>query len=127
MLLRLVLVFALVVPFQSFAQKHVVSSADLQKELKTAAGERDRNIATLEKFFDSDTAQRALSAAKLDPAKVRKSIPLLDDAELARLAAQADRAEVDFAASGISLTNQQVTYIIIGVIAIAIIAIIASR
>jgi hypothetical protein len=122
-----VLVFALVVPFQSFAQKHVVSSADLQKELKTAAGERDRNIATLEKFFDSDTAQRALSAAKLDPAKVRKSIPLLDDAELARLAAQADRAEVDFAASGISLTNQQVTYIIIGVIAIAIIAIIASR
>ncbi len=127
MLLRLVLVFALVVPFQSFAQNHLVSSADLQKELKAAAGERERNIATLEKFFDSETAQRALSAAKLDPSKVRRSIPLLNDAELARLAAQADKAQADFAASAISLTNQQVTYLIIGLVAIAVIAIVASR
>jgi CHASE3 domain sensor protein len=115
----------LLVPVDLPAQNHIVSPAELRSELRSAAAARQRDIAKLEKLLLSDGGRQALASMKLDAGEARKALPLLSDQELARLAAQADRAQADFAASGVSLTNQQVTYIIIGVIVIALVAIIA--
>lgn len=122
-----VVALLLMVPAGVLAQDHVVSQHDLRHELATAAQRRHDNVAKLQRFFSSEPARKALAAAKMDPLKVEKAIPFLSDQELARLASQAVQVESDFAGSGITLTNQQVTYIIIGVIAIAVIAIIAAR
>ncbi len=115
----------LLVPVDLLAQDHIVSRTDFRSELRSAAAARQRDIAKLEKLLLSESGRQALASVKLDAGKVTKALPLLSDHELARLAAQADRAQADFAAGGISLTNQQVTYIIIGVIVIALVAIIA--
>lgn len=115
----------LLVPVDLLAQNHIVSPKDLRSELRTAAENRQRDIAKLEKVLSSSEGQKALASMKMDAGKIQKALPLLSDQELARLAAQADRAQADFAAGGLSLTTQQVTYIIIGVIVVAVIAIVA--
>lgn len=118
-----VVTLTLLIPADLLAQDHVVSTADLRNELRAATMDRQGNMAKLESFLSSEGARKALASTKMDPARVRQAIPLLSDQELARLAAQADHTQADFAAG---LTNAQVTYIIIGLIAIAVIAIVAK-
>jgi hypothetical protein len=115
----------LLVPLDMLAQDHVVTANDLRNELRNAAKERQDHITKLQQFLSSEIAQKALRSAKLDPAKAQAAIPLLSDQELARLAAQVDRA--DFAGAGLSLTNEQVTIILIGIVLIIVVAILASR
>jgi hypothetical protein len=103
--------------------EHVVSPEELQKELQTAAKNREANAARLQKFLSSELARTAVAAVKLNPQKVQKAVAALSDEELARLAAQASRIESDFAAG--RLTTTQVTYIILGAILIIVIAIVA--
>ena len=93
------------------AQEHVVSSADLQKDVVTAAQARQQHIATIEKFLNTPQAEQALKSANVDYKVVSSGISTLSDDELARLSARADQAQKDFAAG--SLTNEQITYIII--------------
>jgi hypothetical protein len=120
-----VVALTLLVPVDILAQNHVVSPADLRRELRDVSAARQRDIAKLEKVLLSPDGTKALASFKMDAGKVQKALPLLGNQELARLAAQADRLQADFAAGGLSLTTQQVTYIIIGVIIIAVIAIVA--
>lgn len=115
----------LLVPVDLLAQSHIVSPKDLRGELRTATENRQRDIAKLEKVLSSTEGQKALASMKMDASKIQKALPLLSDQELARLAAQADRTQADFAAGSLSLSSAQVTYIIIGVIVIAVIAIVA--
>jgi hypothetical protein len=112
-------------PARSSAQTHVVSPAELHFQLRGAAEQRRANLARLDRFLATDTARQALQSAKLDPARVRQAVSLLSDEELARLAAQTDAS--NFAGGGISLTNQQVTIIIIGAILIILVAVLVSR
>lgn len=104
------------------AQQHVVSSADLQKDVANAAQVRQQNIAKIDKFLASDQAQRALRAGDVNYDVVKSGISTLSDDELARLSARADQAQKDFAAG--ALTNEQLTYIIIA-LATAVIILIA--
>ncbi|HEX8984800.1 MAG TPA: PA2779 family protein [Bryobacteraceae bacterium] len=120
-----VLVFLLVVPSGLRAQEHVVASRDLRNELQSAAGDRENHISKIQQFLQTGEAQRALRSAHVDPARAQQAVSMLSDAELARLAAQVDRA--DFAGAGLSLTTQQVTIILVGIILIIVVAIIASR
>ncbi len=115
----------LLVPLDMLAQDHVATTNDLRNELRNSAKERQDHITKLQQFLSSEIAQKALRSAKLDPAKAQAAIPLLSDQELARLAAQVDRA--DFAGAGLSLTNEQVTIILVGIVLIIIVAILASR
>ncbi|HOQ47231.1 MAG TPA: hypothetical protein PLA43_20135 [Bryobacteraceae bacterium] len=115
----------LLVPVDLLAQNHVVSSAELRSELRRASAARQRDIATLEKVLASPEGKKALASFKMDAGKVQQALHHLSDQELARLAAQANRVQEDFAAGTLTLTNQQVTYIIIGAIIIAVIAIVA--
>lgn len=115
----------LLVPVDLLAQNHIVSSAELRSELRRASAARQRDIAKLEKVLASPDGKKALASFKMDVGKVQQALHLLSDQELARLAAQSSRVQADFAAGGVTLTNQQVTYIIIGAIIVAVIAIVA--
>jgi hypothetical protein len=92
-------------------QNHVVSPAELQQATASVARARQQNITKVEKFFSSVQAEKALKSARLDPVQIKNAVPSLSDAELARLASRADKAQKDFAAG--ALTNQQITYILI--------------
>lgn len=103
------------------AQQHVVSSTDLQNDVANAAQARQENIAKIDKFLSTKRAQRALKASNVNYDVVKSGISTLSDAELARLSARADKAQKDFAAG--SLTNEQLTYIIIALAAAVIVLI----
>ena len=112
-------------PLDLLAQTHVVSPADLQAALHAAAQARQANAAKVESVLASEAGRKAIEAAKADPVQVRRAVSLLSDEEMARLAALADQA--NFAGSSLSLTNEQLTIIIIGVIVIVLVAVLVSR
>jgi len=111
MLVILVLVPGLIVPPDMMAQEHVVSSADLRRDLVAAAQVRQDNQAKVVRFFSSDQAKKALQSAGLSYEKIQKAVPQLGDEELVRLASLTDKVEHDFAAG--ALSNQEITYILI--------------
>ena len=102
--------------------QHVVSPADLQKEMVTATQTRQSNLEKATKLFSSETAEKGLRSARMDPVRVKAAIATLSDAELAQLASRADRVENDFSAG--QLSNRDLLLIIIG-IAVVILIIVA--
>lgn len=99
------------VPQHAFAQEHVVSPEAIQQQLVKSAEARQQNAEQLNQFFGSEANQKALKAAGISSEQVTKSIAQLSDHELAQLSAKANQAQKDFSAG--SLTNQQITYILI--------------
>ncbi len=90
---------------------HVVSSAALRRAVAASAEMQQTNIAKVERFLSTPRARHAMKKAGLDYRVVRRAVPLLSPRELADLAARSDKARQQFRAG--SLTNQQLTYIII--------------
>jgi len=117
-----VFMFAAVQPQSVWAQDHVVSSTDLRKDVHQAAKARQTQEARIDAFLRTPQAKKALSAANIDYKTVENGVSLLNDKEVADLAARADKAQADFAAG--SLTNEQLTYIIIALATAVIILII---
>jgi len=107
---------------QLMAQSHVVSSADLQKEIASATQTRQQNIDTLTNALSGSKAEKALKAAQVDPTQVKTAVSSLSDAELAQLAARASHAQNDFAAGRIS--DRDLLIILVGV-AVLILIIVA--
>jgi hypothetical protein len=107
---------------QLMAQSHVVSSADLQKEIVSATQTRQQNIDTLTNALSGSKAEKALKAAQVDPTQVKTAVSSLSDAELAQLAARASHAQNDFAAGRIS--DRDLLIILVGV-AVLILIIVA--
>jgi hypothetical protein len=106
------------------AQTHVVSPTDLQKEAVAATGARQQNLETLNGFLSSTPqAQKALRSAGIEPAQVEAAVSSLNDAELARLAARAQKAQTDFAAGRMS--DRDLLWILIGLAALILIIIAA--
>jgi hypothetical protein len=110
---------------QPVTQQHVVSPADLQKDVAAAARARQANQAAVENFFASSRARQSLKKAGMDYRVVKQGVSLLSNDELASLAARAQRAQKQFAAG--ALTNQEITYIIIALATAVIILIIVER
>ncbi len=111
-------------PGMRAAEPHVVSPAELRAEVQSASETRRQNVARLQEFLSSEPARKALETTHTDAAKIRQAVPLLSDAELARLNAQAAKVQSDFAAG--ELTTTQVTIIIVGAILIAVVIAIAA-
>ena len=107
-----------------FASGHVASSADLQAAMKTAAQQRQANVASVEQFLGSELGQKAVKAAGLDQRDVTQKVTSLSDEELARLASRTVRLQDDFAAG--RLSNTHITYIIIAAVAIVLIIALAA-
>ncbi len=113
----LVTIFA--VPPSLLAQTHVVSPADLQKEALTATQARQQNLQEVKQFFSSEKAQKALKSAHMDAGQVKTAVSTLSDAELARLASRAEKAQADFAAG--TLSDRDLILIIVGIAALILI------
>lgn len=114
--------FAGVQAQRTWAQEHVVTSSDLRKDVNHAAQARQAQEARLEEFLSSPQAKKALASAHIDYRTVQKGVQLLSDNEVAQLSARADKAQNDFAAG--SLTNEQITYILIALATAVIILVI---
>jgi len=101
------------------AQTHVVSPADIHKELVNAAQTRRENQEKVKGLFSSDETRKAMQAAQINPEKVAAAVDTLSDEELARLAARADNLDKDFAAGRIS--DRDLLIIILGIAALVLI------
>jgi hypothetical protein len=102
------------------AQTHVVNLADLQKEVLAATGARQRNMEIITGFLSSTTkVQNVLGSVGIDPAQVKTAVSSLNDQELARLAARAEKAQADFAAG--KLSDRDLLYILLGIAALILI------
>lgn len=112
----------LILPCNLYAQKHVVSPADVQKDVVAASRAREAQLEKVDKFFSSEMAQKALKSARIDSGKLQRAVRALDEDELARLAARTDKVQQDFAAG--ALTNQEITYILIALATAVIIIVI---
>src|SRR5690348_11135365 len=89
------------------AESHVVPLSELHQQAASAAETREANLSKTREFFSLPQVQSALKSANIDGAKVDRAMALLSDEELSRLAARADKAQVDLRAG--VLTNQQLT------------------
>lgn len=98
---------------------HIVSGADLQKELVAASRAQQRNLETVQQFVSSEKAQKAIKSAGIDPQQVKTAVSQLNAEELAQLAARAEKAQADFAAGRIS--DRDLILIILGVIVLVLI------
>lgn len=123
-LLLLGLVFALAAfePRSTWAQEHVVSSSDLQKEVRQAAKARAGQEAKVAAFLATPEAKKALQAANVHYEVVQNGLHLLSDQEVAQLASRAEKAQSAFAAG--ALSNQDLTYIVIALATAVIILVI---
>jgi hypothetical protein len=123
-MVALVLLTLFIVPTNLLAQSHVVSPADMQKQVFEASHVREHNLQAVQNFLSTPTAQKALKSSHIDPRQVRNAVSTLDDQDLAQLAARADKAQADFAAG--NLTDRDLILIILG-IAVLVLIIVAVR
>jgi hypothetical protein len=123
-LLTVVLLIGLLpIPQDVIAQDHVVSSADLQKDVAVAAQARQANLVSVQKFFSSDHARVALKSANLPYEKVQKAVSSLSDEELARIASRTDQAQKDFAAGRISDRDLIIILLCVAALVLIIVAV----
>lgn len=92
-------------------EDQIVSPAELRERLRSAAENRERNVAQVERLFQRAEVKSALQSAKVDARQVTLAAQMLSDDELARLSARSGEIERDIAAG--ALSNQMLTYIII--------------
>jgi hypothetical protein len=123
-LVALVLVALFTVPSDLLAQSHLVSPADLQKQVVAASQAREHNLETVQNFLSTPTAEKAMNSSHINPQQVRTAVSTLNDQELAQLAARADKAQHDFAAG--NLSDRDLILIILG-IAVLVLIIVAVR
>ncbi len=119
----LVAVFA--IPNNAVAQaaNHVVSPSDLAKATVDASQQRQQNIDTLNQFFSSEKAQRALESAHMNPQQVQKAVSGLSDEELAQLSSRASKAQSDFAAGNFSDHDLLIILVCIAALVLIIVAV----
>lgn len=120
----LLLGLALGTPQDVFAQNHVVTSSDLQKDVAAASLTRQQNIAQLQSFLSTPEAAHAMKTAHIDPQEVQKAVSQLSDQDLATLAARSQKAQKEFAAG--DLSNRDLIIILVG-IAVIILIVVAVR
>lgn len=116
---------AFTVPKAALAQdsQHLVSPSDLQKATVDASQSRQQNIDTLNGFFSSDQAQKALQSAHMNPQEVKQAVAGLSDQELAQLASRAQKAQNDFAAGNMSNYDLLIVLICIAALILIIVAV----
>ncbi len=100
-------------------QTHVVSPAELQKQVLAVTSSRQRNMETVNGFLSSAKMQEAMGSAGINPAQVKTAVSSLNDEELARLAARSEKTQADFAAGRIS--DHDLILIMLGFVALILI------
>ena len=116
------LVISVAVP-PSLRAQHVVRPTDIHKELVNATERRTQNREKVQELFSSKEAQNALKGAGMDPGRVRNAVAMLNDAELAQLAARSDKLREDFAAGAFSNRELLIIVVVIAVIILVVVAV----
>jgi hypothetical protein len=88
-----------------------------------ASAAREKNLETLNRFFSSEQAQKALASAHMDPQEVKTAAAGLSDQDLAQLAARADKAQADFAAGSMSDHDLLIILILVAALILIIVAV----
>ena len=122
-LVACILVAIFAVPPSLVAQSHVVSPADLQKEMVASSQARQHNLETVRQFLSSPRAENAWKSAHMDPEQVKTAVSTLSDQELARLASRADTAHADFAAGRLEDRDLLIIIVAIGALVLLIVAV----
>lgn len=117
-------IFAVPQSLMAQATTHVVTPSELQQAAVVASQARQQNLETVREFVSSDRAVKALKDAHMDPQQVKDAVSKLNDAELARLASRAQKAQADFAAG--SFSDRDLILIILA-IAVLVLVIVAVR
>lgn len=94
-LVALAVGMAAVLPRAALAQDHVVPLPELKEKVRSAAGERARNIADIQRVLSYPAAAEALQKSNINQEQVRAAVATLSDEELARLADRARASEKD--------------------------------
>lgn len=119
LLFVLLLALVLAIPQGAIAQGHVVSAADLQRDVAAASAARQRNVAQLEDFFSSPEARQALKSSCIDYRQVKEAVPQLSNDDLARLSLLSQQTQRNFAAGDIN--NHDLLLILVGIAALILI------
>src|SRR5262245_59302528 len=93
------------------AQSSIVKSSELREALAKASSARQENLIQVNTFFKSEPVRNALSKVGFDSSQIQKAAATLNADELAKLASRTQKVQADFAAG--TLTNEQLTYIVI--------------
>ena len=72
-------------PQNMFADSHVVSSADLQKQAVAASQTRQQNIQDVRQFLSTPAAQKALNNAKVNSEQVKTAVSQLNEDDRVRI------------------------------------------
>jgi hypothetical protein len=118
-----ILIVMLMIPVSLGAQSHVVSEGELRGALMDKYEQRQADIEAVQGLFHSEPGRAVLEAANIELEMIESAVASLNEAELERLAARADKVQADMV--GGALTNQQITYILIA-LATAVIVIVLS-
>jgi exopolysaccharide biosynthesis protein len=105
-------------------EDHLVSPSDLHDTLAKSAKTRQTNLEKVQRFFSSERVRQTLTSTKTDLKKVENAVHHLNDAELARLAAQTEKVQADLAAG--ALDNQEITYILIALAAAVLVLVLVA-
>jgi hypothetical protein len=115
--------FALPQNLLAEAATHVVSPAELQQAAAQASAVRQQNVEQVQRFLSSETANKALRSAHMNPEQVKNAVSSLDDAELAQLASRTQKAQADFAAGALSDRDLIVILVAVAVLILIIVAV----
>jgi hypothetical protein len=112
-------IFAVPQSLLAQAATHVVSPSELQKAAVAATQAREQHLETVQQFFSSARAQKALKSAHMDPGQVKNAVSTLNDGELARLASRVQKTQADFAAG--TLSDRDLIIILVAIAALILI------
>ena len=110
-------------PGITLAQDHVVSPGEIQKDTAGASSARQQHVQQLDGFLSSKEAQQALKSAHLDGQEVKAAVQQLDDEDLARLSARAEKAQREFAAGNISDRDLLIILVAVAALILIIVAV----
>jgi len=113
------LLIVMLIPQSIFAQSHVVTPGELQKQAVAASRNRQHDLATVQQFLSSPSADKALRTAHMDPTQVKTAVAGLSDQELHQLAARGKKAKADFAAG--TLSDRDLIIILLAIAALVLI------
>ena len=80
---------------QAAAHQHIVPLAELQGQVRSAANDRAKNLADIQRVLSYPAAAAALKKSNVSPEQMRSAVSTLNDQELARLADRARASEKD--------------------------------
>ena len=107
----------------SLRAQHVAHPTDIHIELVNATERRTLNREKVSELFSSKEAEKALKGAGMDPGQVKTAVAMLNDAELAQLAARSDKLREDFAAGAFSNRELLIILVVIAAVILIIVAV----